>query len=355
MISIIGAGPAGSYTAYLLAKTGKKVQLFEKKKEVGKPIQCTGLVTESIKQFLELKKEFIKNKITKVKIDSKNNSTTFNLKNPELVLDREKFDKHLVNLAIKAGAKLHLSHKFIQKQNNQLIFQTEKGIKKIKTDILIGADGPGSNTAKLISKKKRKYILGMQAILKLKTAPTTYQVFLGKSYGTFSWIVPESENKVRAGTLSNNPKLFKEFISKLNGKITEYQAGPIPIYNNTKLQKNNIYLVGDAASQIKNSTGGGIIYSLSSAKILANSIIKKRNYQKDFNKKLKKELLAHKLINKILERFKDKDYDTLIKFCSKPKVKNIIETADREKPLKMLLKLLLTEPRFILFTKKLFL
>jgi len=358
MIYIIGAGPAGSYTAYLLAKAGKMVQLFEKNKEIGKPIQCTGLVTETIKQFLELKKEFIKNKISKVKVNSKNNSTTFTPKTPELVLDREKFDKHLSNLAVKAGAKLYLSHKFIKKQNNYLIFKTKKGIKKIKTDILtdilIGADGPGSNTAKLISNKKRKYILGMQAILKLKTVPTTYQVFLGKAYGIFSWVVPETKSIARVGTLSNNPKLFKVFLTQFDSRIIEHQAGPIPIYKNTKLQKDNIYLVGDAASQVKNSTGGGIIYGLSSAKILANSIIKNKNYQKEFNKKLKKELTVHKLINKILKKFKDKDYDILIKLCSKSKIKKIIETADREKPLRLLLQLFLAEPRFIIFSKKLF-
>ncbi len=39
MISVIGAGPAGSYTAYLLAKAGEKVRIFEEHKEIGKPVR----------------------------------------------------------------------------------------------------------------------------------------------------------------------------------------------------------------------------------------------------------------------------------------------------------------------------
>ena len=35
MISIIGAGPAGSYTAYLLAKKGKEVIVYEDGNKIG--------------------------------------------------------------------------------------------------------------------------------------------------------------------------------------------------------------------------------------------------------------------------------------------------------------------------------
>jgi len=62
MISIIGAGPSGSYLAFLLAKSGKKVQIFEEHSSVGRPVQCTGIVTSSISRFIRLKKEFVINR-----------------------------------------------------------------------------------------------------------------------------------------------------------------------------------------------------------------------------------------------------------------------------------------------------
>lgn len=385
MIYIIGAGPIGCYTAFLLAKAGKKVNLFEEHKEIGRPIQCTGLITNELKKFIPLKKQFIQNKITKVKVNSKNYSTTFNLTNPELVIDREKFDKHLYNLAKSKGAKLFLNHKFLKIKNNQLVFQanyksqTKSQIKsrtrshkpnptikiiKIpfnkKKDILIGADGPSSKVSKIINKKEKKYTFGMQARIKTSTPlpQNLYQVFLGKEYGSFSWLVPEEKNIIKIGTLTKNSKQFKKFINdfkKTNkGKIIDYPSGIIPIYKKTSIQKNNIYLVGDSASQIKNTTGGGIIYGLHSAKILANSIIKKQNYQKQWNKKIKFHLISHNLIYKLFNKFTDKDFNLLIKLCSKKQIKKIIQNADREKPIKMLFKLIKSEPKFLLFTKKLF-
>ena len=39
MITIIGGGPAGSYTGYLLAKKGFDVSIYEEHAEIGNPIQ----------------------------------------------------------------------------------------------------------------------------------------------------------------------------------------------------------------------------------------------------------------------------------------------------------------------------
>ena len=42
---MVGAGPIGSYTAYLLAKEGFDVGIFEKKPAIGKDVNCTGIVS----------------------------------------------------------------------------------------------------------------------------------------------------------------------------------------------------------------------------------------------------------------------------------------------------------------------
>ena len=98
MISIVGGGPAGCYSAFLLAKAGKKVNIIEEHKQIGSPVQCTGIVTSSIKKIIPIKKNAILNKISRAKIFSKNNSVEIKLKNPNLVLDRQKLDQHLAEL-----------------------------------------------------------------------------------------------------------------------------------------------------------------------------------------------------------------------------------------------------------------
>ena len=87
MITIIGAGPVGSYSAYLLAKKGKEVSVFEEHKDIGLPIQCTGIVTNEIQKIIHLDSETIVNNVTKARIFSNNkNYIELNLKNKNLIL-----------------------------------------------------------------------------------------------------------------------------------------------------------------------------------------------------------------------------------------------------------------------------
>ena len=117
------------------------------------------------------------------------------------------------------------------------------------------------------------------------------------------------------------------------------------------MQKNNINLIGDAETQIKATTGGGIITSLKAAHTLCDCIINNKNYNKEFKKHSGRELLLHLKIRNILNKFSDKDYDYLLKLMSQEKVKKILKKYDRDTPIPLVLNLLLREPRFLLFSK----
>ena len=67
-VAIIGAGPAGNWLAYLLAKKGINCSVFEEHKKVGMPIQCTGIVTSAIGDIVPLKKSFIINHVKDAQI-----------------------------------------------------------------------------------------------------------------------------------------------------------------------------------------------------------------------------------------------------------------------------------------------
>src|SRR3989338_2184577 len=110
MISIVGAGPVGSYLAYLLAKKGQEVRLFEEHDIVGQPVQCTGLLTRSIDNLIKIDEQYIVNKTEHIKLVSRQNSVIIDAQ--EIIVDREMFDKHLCNKATDAGAELHLSHRY---------------------------------------------------------------------------------------------------------------------------------------------------------------------------------------------------------------------------------------------------
>ena len=118
-ISIIGAGPSGCYTAYLLAKQGHEVNVFEEHSEIGEPVQCTGIVTSTIKDIIDVPEDCIINKVKKARIYSPNgNYVGVNFKKDNLILDRKRFDNHIADKAIKAGAKVFLNNKFFGYDEN---------------------------------------------------------------------------------------------------------------------------------------------------------------------------------------------------------------------------------------------
>lgn len=359
MISVIGAGPSGCYSAYLLAKAGEEVQIFEEHKEIGLPIHCTGLITASINDILKLKREMIVNKIDRVKIFSKNDFLELKLKNKNLVLNRRKFDNYLADLAIEQGIKIFLNYKFIDNKNNVIkIRYNNKKETILKTDCLIGADGPLSQVAKSNNLfGKRKFLTGIQAIAKLKNE--NYIEFY-PLIGRFAWVVPENEEICRIGvaSYSNVKGEFDRFLKlkKIDNKmIIEKQGGLIPRYNpKLKTKKDNIYLVGDAATQVKATTGGGIIQGLKAAESLADSIINKKDYEKEWRKEIGKDLLLHLKMKKIMDKFKEKDWNLLIKIFKKDKIRKIIESFDRDYPTRFISRLILNEPRLLYFSRFLF-
>ncbi|MBW2976414.1 NAD(P)/FAD-dependent oxidoreductase [Candidatus Woesearchaeota archaeon] len=358
MIAIVGAGPAGSYLAYLLAKRGTAVTIIEEHEKIGRPVQCTGIVTPSIEKFVKLRKDLVANRLKNVIVVSKNYKTKVGTE--EIVLWRDKFDEFIAGMAADEGTNILLNHRFMGfngKSSIKIKNKKNNKTKKIKYDFLVGADGVSSAVAKAAGLANTSFYIGMQAKVKLKMGPETFETYFGSAFPNFfGWCVPESEEVVRLGlaSLSKPKEHFYRFLKKRAGnkKIIEWQSGLIPIYNPKRaIQKGNICLIGDAATQVKATTGGGIIPSLKAAKTLCNCIINSKNYNKEFKSQSGKELLLHLKIRKILNRLSDRDYNYLLRLMDREKVKKILKKYDRDTAIPLVLNLLLKEPRFLLFSK----
>ncbi|MBI2523158.1 NAD(P)/FAD-dependent oxidoreductase [Candidatus Woesearchaeota archaeon] len=359
MITIVGAGPAGSYLAYLLAKQGKDITLIEEHDKIGSPVQCTGIVTGSIEKFVKLPSNIIANRCNKVVVVSKNKRIV--AETGEIVMWRNKFDEFIANMAADAGAKILTNHQFIGFNNTNSIKTKNKNnneTKNIDSEIVVGADGPSSAVAKAANLNlNSKFYIGMQAKVKLKSDLDAFETHFGESFPDFfGWVVPESEDVARLGlgAFNNAKEHFYKFLESKTGskEILCWESGIIPLYDPKKIiQKDNVFLIGDAATQVKATTGGGIIPSLKAATTLCDCIINNKDYNKEFKKQSGRELLLHLKIRNILDKFSDKDYDRLLKLMNQEKVKNILKKYDRDTPIPLVLNLLLREPRFLLFSK----
>lgn len=362
MITIIGAGPAGSYLACLLTKQGKKVAVIEEHNSIGHPVQCTGIVTHSIEKFFRLKNEVIANKLDKVIVVSKNNKISVNV--DEIVMWRDKFDQFVADMAQNAGAEILLNYKFLGfNGKNSIKIKDGKGnkTKELKTDIVVGADGPYSTVAKAAGITASKNYIGMQAKVKLSMNTTSFETYFGSDFPNFfGWCVPENDETARLGIgcFEDAQEHFYRFLKSRTGKkeILCWESGLIPLYSPKKtIQKDNVYLIGDAATQVKATTGGGIIPSLKAAQTLCNCIINNKDYNREFKRQSGRELLLHLRIRGMLNKFSDKDYDKLLSIMDKEKVRKILKKYDRDTPIPLVANLLLREPGFLYFAKTLFL
>ncbi len=360
MITIIGGGAAGNYSAYLLAKQGFDVEVFEANNTVGLPVACTGILTSHFETLIEPKKEFIANEIEASRIFSPNDEhITINFKHPNKILHRHILDQHVAKMAMDEGAKYNTGHVYMENSNNTAQIKNLKTEETFETkyNIMIGADGPASRVAKnngLFG--NRVLYFGLQATAKMDN-DNTIDFYPGEE--GIAWVVPESKSRVRIGiaALKSPHTYFDSFCTKIlgegyNEKLVAKQAGPIPLFDpKVKTSKKNIFLVGDAATMVKATTLGGVMQSHMAAKALANSIIERKNYDAEWRKSIGKDLWMHLMMRKAMDKFKNKDYNSLVSMFNKPRNKKILEEHDRDFPTKFMLRLVLNEPRLAGYAK----
>ena len=122
--------------------------------------------------------------------------------------------------------------------------------------------------------------------MKISCDPDFVELYLRETPDFFAWIVPLEDNYARIGLASQqNPTPYLEnFIKKLKSrmkddKILNKTYGKIPIYSpkiRTSHENGKIITVGDAAAQVKATTGGGVIMGGIAAKFSCRTDYEKK-------------------------------------------------------------------------------
>lgn len=352
-VVVVGGSVAGGFTAFSLAKNFD-VEIIEEHSHFKKT--CSGILTDPISNIIPLKKSIIENKVTKFRIYAPSNKfLELNFKKPDIIFNREKLNEYIVDMATKNGANLKQNSKFIKIEKNRIVVETKNKRSLINANYLIGADGSLSSVAKSVNLfYDRKFFIAAKAIINMKN-DNAIEVY--PHYGCFSWVVPRNEEEVEIGTMSyfNDSQAFNRFLNRFDKKIISKEASIIPIYNPkiktyTNLNGINTYLIGDAATMTKATTGGSIMQSLTAAKTLANSIINNEDYDKNWKKVIGRQLLIHLKIRKTIDKFTNEDWNEIVRLLKDEKIKNILELKSRDNP-EFIFKMLLIKPSLIKFSK----
>ncbi len=359
-ILVVGAGPAGSTFARYMAEKGYKVGILEKKKEVGLPLQCAGLLGKKIKNLNTLPEEFILNEVNGAYLHSPSDHIMRVSKKDTqaYVLDRVGYDKYLAEIAAGEGAEILLKHN-VKSVNSEMgtVKLANQGQKEISARVIVGADGHSSSISNSFNKssntvKASQYLV--ETSKPLETDFVNLHVNSALSPG-FIWSIPLSENQARIGLFGDHDYLsLKQILSKfmqsqnyLNDiKILKKYHGEIPVFDSKKaLVNKKALLLGDAASQVKPTTGGGLLIGFACAKIAADVVTKAldedktsilKEYEIQYRKEFEKELKTQLMVQKTFELLSDKDLDEMFIKLKEKGAEDIISTygdMDSQSPL----------------------
>ena len=361
MVQIIGAGPVGNFAAYVLAKAGHEVTVHEEHAVIGKPIQCTGIITAYLSDFLSLglktsSEDFVVNTITGTRVFAPNGEHAYFPLKKNFIVDRQRFDSFIGELAQAEGATYRYTSRFVagERRERGVYLRFSDGT-EAHDDVVVGADGPSSLVARSFGLfDPRKFVVGVQARMKMKEIldPRLVDFYVDRAVpGYIGWLVPENEHIARVGVTSyeGTKKLFDNLVAKRPGNILEWQSGAIPLYNpRLRTEEGGVYLVGDAATMVKATTYGGILPGMHAAQCLPSALDGKP-YQRLWKKKIGMNLWMHLRLRKAMDTFSERDYNRLLQYARTPGVQELLARHDREYPSKLAFGLALREPRFLRF------
>ncbi len=307
-VLIVGAGPVGCRVGELVSKKGFKVLIIDKKKEIGKPVRCSALVSHRIFKLSGVSKDVVVNVVKKARFySSSGNCLELKSKKPVYAMDREKFDKEIGRNAKNAGAKIKMSTVFenFKEEKDCLRVKTKKGT--FKTKLLVGADGPDSTVARVANiPLPDNLLVAVQRTVKSSYDSDAVELWFG-SYvcpDFFCWVIPENEEWARIGlaTPRRAMEYLEKFITNRVGKKAKHKdelSGLIRFGLMKDTVADRLLLVGAAASQTKPFSGGGLTYGQIGAKFAADACVKsleKERYDYEFLKRNYDERWKEKLV-----------------------------------------------------------
>jgi len=334
---IIGGGPVGSRVAGRLAEKGHKVLVLEKNARPGLKSACTGIVgTECVSTF-EIPDNVILRRLNSATMFSPSgNSLHLYRETPQTaVLDRGAFDTVMAERALKAGAEYsfdtHVNDVTVQSDGVMVTADRRGKTLTIRGRVAVIATGfnPGL-LEKLGLGRYKDYAIGAQGEVEAPHIGEVEVYFGDMAPGFFTWLVPAGQDKVRAGLITRvNPGLYlKKWLAELQnaGRIVTADVpiryGGIPLKPLSRTYGERLIAVGDAAGQVKPTSGGGIYYGLLSADIAADTLHEALDdddlsarrlarYERGWRKKLGGELRTGYWARKLFERLGNRRIDRL--------------------------------------------
>lgn len=361
-VSVIGGSAAGLLTASLLARAGQAVRILERAENL-EPAARTLIVTHRMRELLGASANgCVRNEIRKFELFTDGRAAHISLHKPDLIIERASLIRSLAEEAQQAGAQLLLGRRF------QRLEGTKRGVaievercadgrrEEMEADAVVGGDGAASRVAQTAGWPRLETVPLIQALVPLPKdmRPDTVRVwFIPQDTPYFYWLIPESPTRGALGLIgeagSETRLHLERFLEKRGLEPLGFQGARIPIYTRwvpieRRIGGGRVYLVGDAAAQVKVTTIGGIVTGFRGALAVAEAILGGARREL---RALRRELNLHLFLRKTMHHFTQDDYSGLVDLLNDSARQSLGEYS-RDEALKVLWHLCLSQPRLLL-------
>lgn len=338
-MTIVGAGPAGTTLARLLA--GKyRVLLIDR----AQAKCCGGLLSPNAQKMIARFGLVLPDTVLHgpqfftVRVDDYDNHCRRYYQRHYVNIDRERFDAWLLSLVPEKVQRRipanYLRSDWNEKARNFTVhFRNGNSPETIQTKILVGADGAFSAVRRQFvdTCAKRKMYTAIQYWYENEVSPKSYSgVFDREITDYYSWTIPKGNQLIIGSAIPNGPDVKERFARLLQkipetknlGRLVRREATQIvrplsmsalcPTASDKRIP---VVLLGEAAGWISPSTAEGISFALRSALLLADALEPgidgfEKRYRKNttwlnvkiFLKNLKKPVMYSPVLRKIIMR-----------------------------------------------------
>jgi len=334
-VLIIGGGPIGSHAAYRLASMGHRVMVLERNSSPGARVCCTGIIGQECVHSFDIKDTILSEVNSAVLFSPSGKSIQLRRRTPQAsILDRVAFDRAMAHRAQNEGAEYLFDAPVDTidiSEDSVRVSECRRG-KRYSARAVIIAGGAGSKLGERLGLGKiADLVSGAQAEVETRGVDEV-EVYLGSEIapGFFAWLVPTAPTTARVGLLSRRSPGF--YLSRLlDWLVSERKViapaappsyGAIPLKPLPRTSGRRLMVVGDAAGQVKPTTGGGIYYGLIGADIAAETLDEALkdddlspqrlgSYDQKWRKRLGTELKIGYWARQLFERLSDRRIDRI--------------------------------------------
>lgn len=369
-VVVVGAGPAGSMAAKYAAKAGAHVLMIEEHATIGQPVQCAGLISTRAFEGCEVPETLSRRAIRGANIHAPDGRilTVDGKRTMAYVVDRGELDRAMALEALKSGVASLVKTRFssLRRQGSDVIIAalSQGEPIEIRTRVVIGADGLQSSVGRLagLERVQTVFTCAQAEVYTNRALSDFVDLYLGHEVapGFFAWAIPTRWDTVRIGLCSTERSLDRlgPLIERLSSRsapsLLHFAVGGIPLGPPPCSVAAGTLIVGDAAGQVKPTSGGGIYPGTLCAKIagtVAAEATAQGNTSKDalmeydtrWRSEIGRELETGLRIREGFNKLSDDDLNYMIRALDDERTLDIISKyGDMDHPSIVLRKLLLS-------------